>query len=194
MLTDEARDPKESEGSGQDAWNRILTRDPAGEALLASLVEIEHHVSSIGWDQPARLFALVDTTALITAEPHLAGQLHVTAEGSLTSIEQDEFHAGEDLAAALARLRWSDAVSGCAIALERAFLPSSAEAAVPSDPAEATAFVQVHPQRQDVRVVVGVLRSGQAHALARLVSRPDQLLSGADLVPALAAALAETFV
>ena len=33
----------------------------APDALVASLMEIERHVAGLGWDQPARLFALVPT-------------------------------------------------------------------------------------------------------------------------------------
>ena len=44
----------------------------APDALVASLMEIERHVAGLGWDQPARLFALVPTVELIEAEPQLA--------------------------------------------------------------------------------------------------------------------------
>ena len=43
-----------------------------GEALVAALVELEHHVAASGWDAPPRLFALVETDALAAAEPDLA--------------------------------------------------------------------------------------------------------------------------
>ena len=39
----------------------------APDALVASLMEIERHVAGLGWDQPARLFALVPTVELIEA-------------------------------------------------------------------------------------------------------------------------------
>src|SRR5205823_5836164 len=45
------------------------------EALLAALVELEHHVAEGGWDAPPRLFALVETDALAAAEPDLARAL-----------------------------------------------------------------------------------------------------------------------
>ena len=47
----------------------------APDALVASLMEIERHVAGLGWDQPARLFALVPTVELIEAEPQLAEHL-----------------------------------------------------------------------------------------------------------------------
>lgn len=162
------------------------------DALIAALAEIERHVGASGWDQPARLFALVRTRDLLAAEPHLADQVRLTSEDALSSIEQDDFRDGEDLLTTLRGISWTEAVAGCAMALERTFLPAQYESEIPTDPDQATRFVAEHPQRQEVRVVVGALRGGASHGLARLVSSPDELLGGADLVPALSAALAAT--
>ena len=41
-----------------DALIEALPEDPA---LAAAVLEIEAHVARDGWDQPARLYALVDT-------------------------------------------------------------------------------------------------------------------------------------
>lgn len=163
------------------------------EALQAALVEIERHVAASGWDQPARLFALVRTQTLIESEPTLADQLVVTAPDALSSIEQDDFHAGADLMETLGRIVWPDAVDGCALSCERTFLPASFEQDLPSDPQRAATFVNDHPQRQDVRLVAGVLRTGERFSFARLVSNPDELLGGEDLVPQLSDALVTTF-
>ena len=43
-----------------------LTPDPdldVDPALAAAVLEIESHIAEGGWDQPARLYALVDTAA-----------------------------------------------------------------------------------------------------------------------------------
>lgn len=173
-----------------DAPQDTAAQDP--EALIAALVEIEHHVGQSGWDQPARLFALVRTADLVAAEPQLADQLKVTSDDALTSIEQEDFHDGEGLLEALAHIQWSPSVHGCAMSLERSFLPTGLEDQIPANPAEAETFVVNHPQHQDIRVVVGALRDGITHGVARLVSQPDELLGGQDLVPALSQALAET--
>lgn len=164
------------------------------EALLAALVEVERHVGRLGWDQPARLFALVRTADLIAAEPHLADQLGASPADGFSSIEQDQFRVGEDLAETLAGIAWPDTVAGCVLALERAFLPSSAEAALPQDPVAAAEAVANHPDRMDLRVVVGVVRDGARQGIARVRGRDGDLLSGPDLVPALADALAHTLV
>lgn len=178
--------------------------DEAREALIAALIEIEHHVGAAGWDQPARLFALVRTDELIVAEPELAAHLglRATADGGpaghLSSVEQEDFRevgqGGDesDLPQVLARIAWPDAVHGCALALERSFLPPSAEADIPADPQEAAAYVAGHPERQDLRVVVGVTRDGVSHGVARVVSSPDDLLGGDELAPGIASALAAT--
>lgn len=178
------------------------------DALVAALVELEHHVGEAGWDQPARLFALVRTDELIAAEPELAAHLGLrsSAEGhppnALSSIEQDDFRTigtGEGPAASesaldqvLGRLTWPDAVAGCALAVERTFLPARFEADLPDDPEAAEKFVAEHPERQDLRLVVGVLRGGAAHCFARLVSNPEDLLSGPDLAPGVVSVLAAT--
>lgn len=161
-------------------------------ALVAALSEIERHVAADGLGQPARLFALVRTDELIAAEPSLAAHLDARLPDSLTSIEQEDFHAGADLATALGRLSWPSTVTGCAMAVERLFLPSALEVEIPHDDAAAERFVAEHPQREEVRVVVGVLRDGTRHGLARLASNPDELLAAPDLVPGLAQSLATT--
>lgn len=162
------------------------------DALVAALVEVERHVGRSGWDQPARIFALVPTREFVAAEPALAAQFAAANPDGFTSIEQDDFHAGDDLAETLARMVWPQTVSGCILALERAFLPADAEAQLPDDPDEAARLVAEHPQRLDLRVVVGVTRDGARHAVARIRSAEQELLEGAELVPALADALAHT--
>lgn len=160
--------------------------------LIACLLDVERHVSSAGWDQPARLFALVSTATLLEVEPQLRGRVPETAEDALTAIEQDEFHATDNLLERLAGIYWPETVEGCAIALERAFLPAEFEAELPEDPVAAAEFVAKHPNKSDVRVVVGVLRDGSRHGLARLATDPDELLGAEDLVPGLADALSDT--
>lgn len=172
--------------------------DERADALLAALVELERHVSQSGWDQKARLFALVHTDEVVAAEPQLAAQLglRTSAEGApvdaLTAIEQEELEGGEGVLADLGSIVWPDTVFGCALALERAFLPADAEADLPPEPEAAAAYVAEHPRREEVRVVVGVDRDGHRHGVARLVSQPDELLGAPDLVPGLADALAHT--
>ena len=165
------------------------------DALAATLLEIERHVTHGGWDQPARLFALVPTDELLAAEPSLAEQLARPGgvpEGALSSVEQDGFRTGEDLLEDLERIMWPDTVHGCALTVERLFVPPHVESAIPADPELAATFVSEHPERQDVRVVVGVTRDGARFGVARLRSNPDDLLAADDLVPGLGDALART--
>ena len=166
------------------------------EALLAALVEVERFVGRAGWDQPARLFGLAPTAELLAAEPSLADQLTRTSEDARSSIEQDDFRPGTDLLTALAGIAWPPAVAGCALATERSFLPPDAEGELPKNPELAAEFVANHPDRRDLRVVAGALRTGDGrvltHCVARLASNPDDLLVGADMVPALTGAVAMT--
>jgi hypothetical protein len=167
-------------------------------ALVAALIELERHVGQAGWDQPPRLFALVLTDVLASSEPALAAELglRTTEAGglaaALTAVEQEEFAPGTDLGQALAGLEWPETVFGCALSLERTFLPAELEDQLPADLDEAAEVVARHPERQDIRVLVGVDRSGAHHGVARLVSRPEELLGGPELVPDLTTALAHT--
>ncbi|MBA3021436.1 MAG: hypothetical protein FP817_10055 [Propionicimonas sp.] len=163
------------------------------DRLLAALVEVERHVGRLGWDQPARLFALVKTADLIAAEPHLAEQLKAAASDGFSSVEQETFRPGADLAEALAQIAWPPAVTGCVLSLERAFLPADAESELPDDLDQAAQIVAEHPDRLELRVVVGVTRDGLRHGVARVRDGEGELLGGSDLVPALADALAHTF-
>ena len=95
-----------------------LTALPPQRRCSQAVIEIERHVSSAGWDQPAQLFALVPTEELLAAEPQLAAQLDADdASQPLTPVAQGELPGGMDdehLADALARIEWPDGVSGCA--------------------------------------------------------------------------------
>lgn len=162
------------------------------DRLIAVLLDVESHVRELGWDQPARLFALVQTTQLLEMEPQLAATVPLTADDALSAVEQDEFHAGDNLFERLAQIYFPSTVEGVAITLERTFLPSQFEDEVPGDDIAAVDFVRNHPDHEDVRAVVGVLRDGSRYALARLKSHPDDLLQGTDVIPNLPEALAQT--
>ena len=57
----------------------------ADPALAEAVLEIEAHIAESGWDQPARLYALVATADLVRAEPDLARAMGLddsSAEGS----------------------------------------------------------------------------------------------------------------
>jgi hypothetical protein len=169
--------------------------------LNQAILEIERHVAASGWDGPARLYALVDTAALLREEPALATQLglddvpDLRLPTSLTPVEQEEFPADEPLDEVLAGIVWGPAVDGCALSIERLMLPPQAEAGLPAADEDAAAYAAAHPEREDVRIVVGVLRDGTVDTVLRLRSqdRDDAVVFGPALVPGLARALAATF-
>ncbi|WP_369033548.1 MULTISPECIES: PPA1309 family protein [Streptomyces] len=172
----------------------------AANPLTRAVLEIDEYVSGLGWDQPARLFALVDTARLKVQEPSLAAQLGLTDEQEavgLTPIEQDEIPAGKPLDEFLATIAWPDAVVGCALTVERLMLPPSAEASVPQGLSDKklTAWVAAHPDRQEVRMTVAVLRDGTRDSAVRLREKDaaTEVLTGSGLVPGLAEALSATF-
>ncbi|MGI8456675.1 MAG: PPA1309 family protein [Propionibacteriaceae bacterium] len=189
-------DPRRCDDRPADATD--ATDVARADALVAALIDLERHVGGGGWDQPPRLFALVRTDELVAAEPALAVELGLRSEDDgappegLTGIEQEQFTPTGDVVADLAEVAWPEAVTGCALSLESSFLPAGREADLPADPETAAAVVAAHPDRVDVRLVVGVDRYGHQHGVGRLVSAPEDLLGAPDLVPGLLAALAHT--
>jgi hypothetical protein len=188
--------------SGQER-GRIVTMSNtpmAANPLTRAVLEIDEYVSGLGWGRPARLFALVDTARLRTQEPRLAAQLGLQDEPEttgLTPIEQDEIPADKPLDEFLATIAWPDAVVGCALTVERLMLPPSAEAQVPEglNEAKLAKWVAAHPDRQEVRMTVAALRDGTRESALRLREKdsPTEVLTGPELVPGLADALASTF-
>jgi hypothetical protein len=165
--------------------------------LTRAVIDVERHVAVSGWDQQPRLYALVETTDLLAREPALAESLGLDADaspGDLTPVEQEELPTDEALDDLLARIAWPDEVSGCALVVEQLMLPPGAEEDMPDDASELSAWVARHPERQDVRLAVGVLRDGTRDSAVRMRShdRDDEVLSGQDLVPRLSEALAAT--
>ncbi|MGW7684538.1 PPA1309 family protein [Kribbella sp. NPDC054772] len=171
------------------------------DALSRAVVEIEKHVSSAGWDQPAQLFALVPTAELLRAEPNLAAQLGADdASQPLTPVAQGELPGGledDNLADALGRIEWPDGVAGCALAIERIVLPAAAEAGLSSveSDAELAQLAGSDPRRHEVRMVAAVLREGDRFGAVRLRAHDEDsaVLTGVDLVPTLCEVLSLTF-
>jgi hypothetical protein len=171
-----------------------LDVDPA---LAAAVLEIESHIAEAGWDQPARLYALVDTAQLVEHEPALAAAMGLDApseEGSLTAIEQDQVDPTQMLEDVLEHITWPEEVVGCAAVVERLVLPPGADDALPADLAAAQEFAREHPDRQEVRIVAGATRHGATYCALRLRSHDDDqsVVGGADLVPGLLALIAAT--
>ncbi|QYJ05713.1 hypothetical protein KUV85_08555 [Nocardioides panacisoli] len=164
-----------------------LDVDPA---LAAAVLEIESHQAAAGWDQPARLYALVGTADLVSQEPQLAASLGLdgpTEAGSLTPIEQDELDAQQSLEELLPGIQWPEAVRGCAAVVERVVLPPGADGTIPEDPEEAAEYAAGHPDRAEVRIVAGVTRHGASYCAVRSREHDDDMsvMGGTDLVPAL---------
>jgi hypothetical protein len=168
---------------------------PVPSRLLAVVGEVEGHVAEAGWDQPPQLFALVDTEALLRAEPHLAETMGIVTAlpGSLTPVQQEPL-GDAPLDEQLASLVFGPDVLGVVLAHEVVVLPPSAEQVL-TDEDEAAAAAASHPERREVRMAVGVLRDGSREAVLRLRGADgddDQRVTGTDLVPGLAEALLST--
>jgi hypothetical protein len=154
------------------------------EGLAGAVLEIERHAAEAGWDQPSRLFALVETAGLLAREPQLADRLGDTA---LTPIEQDGLAPGSTLEDQLVGITWPESVHGCAALVERVVLPPEVEAELPVEPAGAASYAAEHPDRQEVRIVAAATRTGASYCALRIRAHDadDAVLSGPDLVPQL---------
>jgi hypothetical protein len=170
---------------------------PVDLPLRAVVLELERHAADAGWDQPARLFALVPTADLLAQEPGLAAVVGVDPEadltGSLTPVEQEELPAGQPVEELLAQLAWPEEVLGTAVVVERLVLPPSV-GELPEDPSTAQELAQSHPDRQEVRMVAAATRAGSTYCALRLRSHDDAfaVIEGPDLVPALLELLTST--
>lgn len=163
---------------------------PSDPALASAVLEVEAHVGREGWEQPSRLYALVDTVRFVEAEPQMAEAMGLTetaVPGSLTAIEQEQFGSDNPIERALETIVWPPAVDGCCVVVERLVLPPEVDADIPEDPEEAAAFAADHPLRQTVRMVAGATRAGATYCALRLKAHDDEqsVVDGTDLVPGL---------
>ena len=138
-----------------------------------------------------------DEMRVVELRRALIARTDAAAAAPLTPIEQEELPAGSPLDEFLGTIAWPDSVAGCALSVERLMLPPSAEASVPEGMSEKqlAKWVAKHPERQEVRMTVAVLRDGARESALRLREKDaaTDVLTGSDLVPGLAEALAATF-
>jgi hypothetical protein len=172
------------------------TSRPVADPLSIAALDTERHVAAAGWDQNPRLFALVPTADLLAREPHLRAGMAGSdlAEGALSAIEQEDLPRTSNLESLLGGIAWPEAVVGAALAVERIVVPPEAERDLPSSSEAAMEYLAAHPQREDVRLAVAVLRGGshQCGVRQRRHDEPGSVAVGPDLVPGLVAALAAT--
>jgi hypothetical protein len=164
--------------------------------LESVAAEIEAHVGGSGWDRPPVLFALVRAAQFAADEPDTAARLGLVEDAgdALTPIEQEDLPEGP-LDETLAQIAWPDSVVGCALSQEIVMLPPEVEAELADDLEAAPRAAASHPERREARLVVAVLRDGTNATVLRLRDTEggdEDLLTGSDLTPNLAAALLAT--
>lgn len=172
------------------------------ESITEAVSEIERYVAGYGWDGPIRVFALIRSAEALADHPELAQELPADvslnaaeSDESLFSVEQEELPPADSVEGLLAQLAWPEAVAGAAVTCERITLPPEAEAEIPADPVAAEQFLATDARREDVRMAVGVMRTGEAWCTLRMKSfdTDDSVLGSVDLVPELVEALRHTF-
>jgi hypothetical protein len=168
----------------------------ANPRLDLMTLDLERHSAAAGWDQPARLFALVETADLLRREPQLAAELGLVAgePGGLTPVDQGDLPEHASLEELLTGIIWPPEVLGTALTVERLMVPPAVEKDMPQDEDEALRWLAEHPEREEVRLVVAVLRDGSRSSALRMRAHDNEtsVLTGRDLVPGLADALADT--
>lgn len=174
---------------------------PTFTPLEKTVREVEEYVSRGGWDQPTRLFVLAKTAEALHTDPSLAALLPEAAIAesntnpeALTAIEQDGLPEHKNLEELLGQIGFGPAAAGALIVVERITVPPEAEVGLPKDPQAATEALLVHPQRDDVRLVVALMRTGDHLCAIRSRSNDhtEKVATGPDLVPGLVSALAQT--
>src|SRR5690625_2373371 len=175
----------------------------ASFSLASEIAALEQHVATQGWDAPIRVFALVRTAEALVDTPSLAEEipreavsLANTDPHALLAIEQEGLPQAPNLEALLAQLAWPETVHGVAIAVEQFVVPPEAEEGLEVDPQAKVDALMAHPDRDDVRIVVGVLRSGETWCALRYRSHDadDQVAQSSAAVPGLIEALQATLV
>lgn len=162
--------------------------------LVECAVDTERHVAAAGWDQAPRLFAIARNAGLLAREPALAAQLGAAAADGLSTIEQEGLAPTSSLESMLGRLAWPPEVDGVALAVERLVVPPDAENDLPTEAEKAAEALAAHPDRQDVRLLVAVLRDGASVCLLRQRAHDadDKVAIGQDIAPGLVEALRAT--
>lgn len=157
-----------------------MTKD---SVLEDTVRELDQHVADGGWDQPARLFAIVPTADLATDHPELVSADNA---GRFTFVEQDAPLDNENLIVSLEQISWPAQIMGAALAIERLI---SLQPDDEVDPDEQS-------QTQELRVIALVMRDGRNVNAIRQRSFDDvsNVAVASDLVPALNKALLQTFI
>ena len=170
---------------------------PRTAALAETVREVERHVAAEGWDAPVAVYALVRSASLVAASPELAAELPDGATSDpehLTAVVQDSLPEADTLEDLLAQLAWPETVDGAAVVVERLVVPPEAEAQLPGEDADQVEYLMNHPERQDVRIAAGVLRTGESWCALRSRANDDDAAvgGGPTAVPGLVEALAAT--
>ncbi|MDO5719452.1 MAG: PPA1309 family protein [Actinomycetaceae bacterium] len=169
-------------------------------ALAHSVIDIEKSASSLGWDRASTVYALVPTRDLLELDDlptdmreHLRAQWN-GSDAALTAIIQEDL-PGTDLEETLAQLGWPQSVTGAAVCTERVMVPPHVQESAPEDPVDAMEYFASHPERDDVRIVAAVMRTGESWCAVRTRSHDseEQVAQGSNLVPGLTDALLMTF-
>ena len=153
---------------------------PAPDPLTAVLLDIERHAGSSGWDQPWRVFALVETAQLLAHEPALAETLGPETTAPWTPVEQDQLPDAATLEELLHQLAWPDTVDRRGSRRRARDAPGRRRGRPAGGPGRDPPGRRRAPAAAGVRLAVAVLRAGGRACAAAVPSHDDEqsVLSG----------------
>lgn len=162
------------------------------DPLASAALEAERYADRQGWGKRPVLFALARKGQIQPANPKAEAILRGRRDDELIPIEQDPLPSGEP-EEVLAGIRWGEDVEGCVLTTEILVLPPETKAKSPSDPAELERWADSQPGREQARLAVGVLRSGDYTCCLRLKGQ-EELIVIPDMADDIVTALLGTFV
>jgi len=142
--------------------------------------ELDAHISDAGWDQPVQLFAILSESPELAMDSEY---LKNASQEQLFFEPQGIDFSDNSVIDVLRTLGWNEAVIGLAIAAERIISVEDKDA---SD-----YETQSYSATQEIRVMSIAMRDGRTLNAIRYRSHdnPEDLLTGAELVPELNQAL-----
>ena len=141
----------------------------ANSPLAVAVLVAEADRERDGWGKPPQLYALIGKAAASTADPKLGTRISTAPDDSLIPVKQERLPPGEPLEV-LARVQWSDGVTGCVLVTELVVLPPEAEVEGEGsrDPGQVEQWARGHPGGRPARLAVGVSRNGDYTCVLRL--------------------------
>ena len=172
---------------------------PVLSPLTRCALETELHVAADGWGQRPRLFSLANNGSLLKRQPALRSVLGELDPDEFSAVEQDVQVTNKTLEKVLATTAWPKDVDGVALVVERVIIPKDESTEAFGTPLTGRSNLvakrlEERLDREDVRLVVAVLRNEEIITLVRRKNEDDddKVAIGTNIAPGLVDALKAT--